>query len=46
MSTMTMPSARQPFASLSGTRLKNVTNVKNQQNGRLFGDSLDACAFV
>ncbi|KAL6722010.1 hypothetical protein ACLMJK_001115 [Lecanora helva] len=27
-----MSSARQPFASLGGSRLRNMTNVKNQQN--------------
>ena len=34
MSTMTVSSTRQPFASVSGARLKNLTNIKNKQNGK------------
>ena len=35
MSTVTMMAApsRQPFASLHGGRLRNMTNLKNKQNG-------------
>jgi hypothetical protein len=31
----TMAAARQPFAPLNGSRLQNLTSLKNRQNGML-----------